>query len=817
MTEFRPHTDRPLRKYILFLFLLLVPLSVSAQHSIAEETLHVEASSATLRSWLARVEREGKMVLAYNSGLLDMDRRMSCTVTGMVTVGRLLSMVLADYDYKLLPMPGRKLLIQVLGPRLYDLTGTVREQGTQEHLMGATVTVTDAGGRRTYAVTDHDGTFNVGVARGTVRVAVSYVGYAPEERVLTVDGNRMLSLTLKPVPFEVKAVHVKRRKSMEEMDEVAPSNMVSFSNADLFSQIRILPGVSASSANMDFSVAGGSTDENLFLLDGFPVYNPGHINSMLTLFNGDAVKSVSFYNGFIPTQYEGRLSSVTDVHLRDGNKQTFSNTLSLDMPSASAVLEGPILKNRLSYLVAGRHSWLDFFDEAVSSEDRMNHSFHDENVKLSCDLDSVTTLSLSAYNSVDDYRAPGERQRNSMLHWNNQLYALRFNTLLMRKVSTTASVAYSRHTTRANTNDYFDEDENPTSGGNIRNRIQSIYVNTEFTYMPGTFYTMRWGLKGDLQRYELTSFGRVDTSRWQPTMQLALFYDNRVRVAPWLYAQVGLNYVRYMPRHNRSYNSVQPRFSLKASLGDADLVYGCVSRMEQFFHHIRVSEIVTPFDFVMPSIGTFGPTTGTHVELGWKHYTARGILELSAYYKRRAHVLALRPNAYIEDSNWANYVMAGTGESYGMSFYYYDHWRRLGWQLSYMLSQSREWFDELRERGRMPAAYDVPHVLNGAVSYNVGRGSLVTVGGNLHSGRILGESWDEDGFQLSGFRSLRDPLRYRLDASYSWRKEFRRSKLLLRAGLYNIVGNPSEEDMFFYFSVKIRNHCVPFGTVTFRF
>ena len=87
----------------------------------------------------------------------------------------------------------------------------------------------------------------------------------------------------------------------------------------------------------------------------------------------------------------------------------------------------------------------------------------------------------------------------------------------------------------------------------------------------------------------------------------------------------------------------------------------------------------------------------------------------------------------------------------------------------------------------------------------------------MHSGRILGESWDEDGFQLSGFRSLRDPLRYRLDASYSWRKEFRRSKLLLRAGLYNIVGNPSEEDMFFYFSVKIRNHCVPFGTVTFRF
>ena len=260
-------------------------------------------------------------------------------------------MILRDYEYRLMPMPGRKILIQILGTRLFDLMGIVREKDSGERLFGATVIFTDHGGKKTFAVTDRNGMFNVSVRRGSCKVAVSYVGYAPYEISTYVEDNgRLVNIPLSSIPFEIKAVQVNRRKSLEEMEEGAPSNMVSFSNADLFSQIRILPGVSATSANMNISVSGGAVDENLFLLEGFPIYNPGHINSMLTLFNGDALKSVSLYNGFIPTQYDGRLSSVTDIQLRDGNKQDFVNTLSLDMPSASAVLEGPVIKLSLIHI-----------------------------------------------------------------------------------------------------------------------------------------------------------------------------------------------------------------------------------------------------------------------------------------------------------------------------------------------------------------------------------------------------------------------------------------------------------------------------------
>ncbi|MCR5076623.1 MAG: TonB-dependent receptor [Prevotella sp.] len=815
--------------------LAFAPLVAKGQTEVAEEVIRVEASSATVRTWFGLIEREGRLVLSYNPSLIDMDERVAITVPGRMRVGQLLAILLRGYDYRLIPMPGRKILIQVHSSRpptvspvqkkpvrqseaeqetVYDLAGTVSEDGSGERLLGATITVSDRKGEHHYAVTDHNGFFNVNVPAGECQLRVSYIGYAPSEQVLAVTADRMLEVSLTPIPFQIKAVSVQRRKSREELDEVAPSNMIAFSNADLFSQIHILPGVAASSANMDINVAGGSADENLFLLDGFPVYNPGHINSMLSLFNGDALKSVSFYNGFIPTQFEGRLSSVTDVRLRDGNKQQFVNTLSLDMPSASAVFEGPVLRNRLSYLVGGRCSWLDFFDSFTSEDNRLNHSFHDFNAKLSYNLDSVTSVSLSAYNSADDYHMPDDDRSQSMLHWNNQLYALHFSTLISPKVSNATSLAYSIHATRANPYDYGYD-----SVSTLRSSIRSLFVNTEFTYSPGQLYTMRWGMKGTLEKYELAAFGLNLQNTWEPIKQLSLFYDNRIRVAHWLFAQVGVNYVRYIPTHSPICNSIQPRLSLKAAWGNSDLFHLSLSRMEQFFHHVRLTDLVTPFDFTMPSIEGFKPSTATHLELGWKHFTRNGVLELSAYYKYRTNVLALRPDVYVEDSQWAKYIMAGNGDSRGVSLYYRDRWWHLSWQLSYTLSKSREWFPELTSVGKLPSLYDFPHVLNGALSLDIGRTSLLTLGGNLHSGKVLFDSvdYEEEADPLLSFRNHREPLRYRIDASYTFHKEFRRSRLLLRVGLYNILGNPSEDELFYYFSVKIKDHCVPFGTVSFKF
>ena len=122
--------------------------------------------------------------------------------------------------------------------------------------------------------------------------------------------------------------------------------------------------------------------------------------------------------------------------------------------------------------------------------------------------------------------------------------------------------------------------------------------------------------------------------------------------------------------------------------------------MEQYFHHVLVSNISAPFDFIMPSIKSFKPLTAIHYEAGWKHYLHTGIIELSAYYKRRNNLLAFRPNSFIEDSRWDKYMMAGNGESYGVNLYMFNQWRKLSWQLSYVFSKSKEWYAELPQFGK---------------------------------------------------------------------------------------------------------------------
>ena len=139
-----------------------------------------------------------------------------------------------------------------------------------------------------------------------------------------------------------------------------PYDLLAFSGGDLFSQIWILPGVTSSLAGQNFMVDGGGYDENLLLLDGVPVFHPGHFSSLLPVFNGDAVKNMVFHKGFFPTPLEGRISSVTEVNLKEGNKKEHVRTLTLDMPAASVMLEGPIIKNKLSYMAGHAEAGLIF-------------------------------------------------------------------------------------------------------------------------------------------------------------------------------------------------------------------------------------------------------------------------------------------------------------------------------------------------------------------------------------------------------------------------------------------------------------------------
>ena len=547
--------------------------------------------------WFGYIERQLDLTLSYNPSLIDLHKTCRISASGQMTVSQLLALVLEGYRFRTTFIPPRKLAIQIHRPQTYCLSGSVAEEGSGERLYGAVVVLDDGKEGKWHALTDADGRFRLYLPEGYYRMNISYMGYQPYTQPVRVDRDRTLRPALTPQLFEIAEVTVKSYKNGGELGELTPSNLLSFSGNDLFSQIWILPGVTGLPTGCNFQVDGGSSDENQLLLDGVPVYHPGHINSLLPVFNGDAVRSMVFHKGFFPTRLEGRLSSVTEVNLKEGNLQEHVRTLTLDMPAAGITLEGPILKDKLSYLVSARRSWLDFFDNLLSEDSRMNHSTYDYNAKLSYHLSPSSTLRLMA--------------------------------------------------------------------------------------------------------------------------------------------QVGVHFVGYLPRHHRSYYSIQPRFSLKYQPAEKELLYLHFSRMEQFYHNLRFDYLSLPTDFRMPSIDGFRPRSSEHYEVGWKHFLENGQLDVSAYYKTRRHVVALSPDTSIEDARRDQYIMTGNGDSYGAKAYFYNTWKRWTLQLSYAYTRSREWFPRLEDRGKQPSLYDIPHQLGAALFCQIGRHSSLSLGGTVRSGRII--------------------------------------------------------------------------------
>ncbi len=782
-------------------------------HAVAEETLQVNASSATVLQWFNKIEKETKIILAYNPSLIDLAEVRKVELSGTMTVKELLSVILSGYKFKIETIPPHKLMIQIQEIESFYVSGAVFEEESGERLYGAIVNFVSETGKHWNMISDENGIFKFSLPQGSYTLNVSYMGYTPYSRNIQVDRACSISAYLKPLAFEIDNITVESGKRANELTELTPSNLLAFSANDLFSQIWILPGVTSSLAGNNLLVDGGGYDENQFLLDGIPVYHPGHLNSLLPIFNGDAIKNIIFHKGFFPTHLEGRLSSVTEVNLKDGNKEDHIRTLTLDMPAASMTLEGPIIKNKLSYMVSARRSWLDFFDNLLSEENRLNHTFYDYNAKLSYFISPLSSITFLAYGARDDYHLPliEEDESLSILRWDNQAYKLSYHTQI-GKLGSSTSLFYSSHTNRARTDLLgFDVGEYIHSG------IKSWNVSTEFDYSLENVYRAQWGVKYSYEVYDLATYKEGSFTRREPIDQAFIFYDNYINISSRLSVQVGVHGVGYFPRKNRSYYSIQPRLSVKYFPWSNDLLYLNFSKMEQFYHCLRLYEWDLPTDFRMPSIEGYKPRTSEHYEIGWKHFLENGQIEISTYYKTRRNVVALRPEVYVEDDQWGQYIMVGTGDSYGARFYFHKNWKRWRLQFSYTYARSREWFGELPDNGKMPSLYDIPHQMGTALSYQLNAYSSISVGGAVRSGRITDWNEDLDPVPVSQFRTQREPLNYRADIGYSYVKPFGDKLLSLRFGLYNVVGNPPEEEILDFYSVHWSNNCLPYGSISFRF
>lgn len=803
------------RSWILFLlFCWLCPfIGAQPQTSCADRMIYLQPGKATLQNWMQWIEQKQGITLSYNTSLLDLNEQIILRESDTLTVAQLLTRLMPSYHVQVQESNPQKLILQIIPRKSYQLTGNIKEEETGEKLNDAYITLQESNSKKVYTALTENGMFTLNMLEGNYKLKIHYMGYHPIQQQINLTEDRNLNIQMVPLSIELKETTVRPSMNSMDLEESSPTNKLVFTNANLFSQMSILPGVIGSPMGIHFQVNGGGDDENLMLIDGVPLYHYGHMNNMMSPFNGDAIKNVTFHRSFFPTQFEGRLSSVTDVHMKEGNKQEHMRTLSWDMPAVAATFEGPIVKNKLSYIVGGRRSWLDFFDELVSDKLRMNHSYWDAHAKLSWDISPKQSIQALVYQADDRYYYPNaENENETLMKWKNQIYQIGYQSLIGKSFSLSSNLAYTDYSNQAQMGTFYSDEMTFLKSG-----IRSMSWMASFSYQQDPIYHANWGMRLSRDIYEMAVFGDTLMNRNEPVNQLSLFYDNRIRITPSLSVQVGVNFVYYDPENYRNYTSIQPRFMLKYSLPKNNLVYASASRMEQFYHYICIENFALPTDFRMPSIGSFRPRTSEHYEAGWKHFLSKGYCEISSFFKTRRNVLSLRPDVYPEDDHWNNYIIKGKGYSYGAKAYLTQSWKKWSLQASYAYIRSMEKYSAMAEYGTVPSLYDIPHSFATAVSFQFTKHSSVSVGGEIRSGRVRDTSDDVDFDAEIQFRGYREPIMYRLDAGYGYQRTFKKSILVLRAGLYSIVGNPPDEEIENFYFVNYQRNCLPYATISFKF
>ena len=320
----------------------------------------------------------------------------------------------------------------------YTISGYIYEKGSRETLIGANIIIS---GTRLGTTANNYGFYSITLPADTIEVVFSYVGYAPEQRTLFLQSNIQLDIELTPsielAGVEISAERTERISQQVQMSRIdlpvfqAKTLPALLGEKDIFKVLQLLPGVQkGQEGTSGFYVRGGGPDQNLVVLDDAIVYNASHLFGFFSIFNGDAIKNVQLYKGGFPARFGGRLSSVLDISMKDGSKEKIQGEAGIGLISSRLTLEGPILKDKSSFLISGRRTYLDaLIRPFMDKDERGGYYFYDLNAKANYDLDRKNKFYASGYFGRDKFyfrsRSGGGRRDEGGLFWQNATTTLR--------------------------------------------------------------------------------------------------------------------------------------------------------------------------------------------------------------------------------------------------------------------------------------------------------------------------------------------------------------------------------------------------------
>ena len=719
---------------------------------------------------------------------------------------------------------------------MVTLSGYLKDKSNGEALIGATIYIPDL---KTGVITNPYGFYSISVPEGTYSVTYSYIGYQSQSPLVNLKENKQLNMLLEEDSKQIDEVVVTGEKknrnveslqmSMEKVQVKMIRKLPSFmGEVDIIKSITLLPGIqNGGEGSSGLYVRGGGPDENLMILDEAPVYNASHLLGFFSVFNSDAIKDVQVYKGGIPAEYGGKASSVIDIRMKDGNSQQLGMSGGIGNISSRLTVEGPIIKDKWSFIVSGRRTYADYLGKLMGLEELKDNQlyFYDLNLKTNVEINDKNRIYLSAYTG-DDYFKAGE---SIYMRWGNLTSTVRWNHLFSNKLFSNTSFIFSRYNYNlgvpGNAADQFDW-TSQISDYNFKEDF-SWYLNSKNKLTLGVNLIYHHFEPGEVDANEgsyftdlkLTNYNAIDNS---------LYVSNEQSIGPKLTLRYGLRYSYFQqigkgkvreyqnpdqPNDDEvtdvkeygpgelippPYHNLEPRLAVKYMLTPESSIKASYNRMAQNLHLISNTNSPTPLDIWLPSNSYIKPLIANQVGLGYFRNFKDNMFETSAevYYKKMDNVIDYIDGAELFlNEDLETELLRGKGYAYGLELYAKKQAGRLTGWLSYTLSKSMREIPGINEGEAYPSSYDRTHNVSFVANYELSKrwslsSTWVFSTGNPTSYPIA--KYDVQGntfYYYSARNSDRIPDYHRLDfsATYDFKKNDRKKvKQSLNFSIYNV-------------------------------
>ena len=713
----------------------------------------------------------------------------------------------------------------------FTLSGTISDSTKGEELINATIKVK---GQNIGTQSNEYGFYSITLPAGTYTFVFFTIGYDTKEATIDLTKNTQLSVKLVNSNEKVKEfveVNVSAKKLDQQLtdpimgvERLNPAEIakipVLLGEKDIIKTMQLLPGVkSAGEGNAGFYVRGGAADQNLILLDEAPVYNASHLLGFFSTFNSDAIKDAVLYKGNQPANFGGRLSSVMDIKMNEGNNKRFNVSGGVGVISSRLNVEGPIVKDKASFLISGRRTYVDMFLKATDQFKDNKLYFYDLNAKVNYRINQKNRVFMSGYFGRDKLGLGDAFGIN----WGNATGTIRWNHILSDKLFSNTSVIYSSY-------DYLIGISNDEVDFDIKSSIKDLNIKQEFQYFMNTRNKLRFGINAihhsiipgqieasagsGINPLTLTTNKSLEaaafiTNDWTVSEKFTVSYG--IRLSTFSLLGNGQNVYNYNSEGEvldtlvftnnsfvKTYPVIEPRVSMSYLYSKSASVKAAYSRNAQYIHLISNTTTTSPTDLWIPSSLNTKPEISDQVSLGWFKNFKENSYELSieSYYKSMLNQIDYRNGANTQANELIEgELLYGVGRAYGVEIMLKKKSGRFTGWLGYTLSRSERkidgindgnWYAAKQDRTHdvsLVGIYDITPKLSISALFVYYTGNAVT----FPSGKyVVGGTTQFLYTERNGYRM---PAYHRMDLGVTWlRKNTEKFESSWNFSIYNLYG-----------------------------